>query len=168
MLVSAKTIKQITNVSVPTVRHACERAGVVIHPGHLYERDEAVAAVASHADPARIAGHGASGLGNAQSAEISTLASARARAEEARARKLETENARTEGLLVERAAVVAAGCDLIVRVRGALLSVGQRAAPVVSGLVDHQAIADAINAAIREVLAELSDHDLFNEAVLNG
>jgi phage terminase Nu1 subunit (DNA packaging protein) len=166
MLVSAKAVKVITGVSVETVRAACERAGVVIHPGRLYEQDAAVAAVASHADPARIAGHAASGLGNAQSAEISTLASARARAEEARAKKLETENARTEGLLVERAAVVAAGCDLIARVRGALLSVGQRAAPVVSGLTDHLVIADAINASVREVLGELSDHDLFNDAVL--
>jgi hypothetical protein len=164
-LVSAKQLKIDTGVSVPTVRAACARAGVLSQNGN-YDRDAAVAAIKAHVDPARVAGHRASGLGDQSGSEIKTLASARARAEEARARKLEVELEKSEGRLVERDAVIAAGCELIARVRGALLSVGQRAAPKVSGLSDHLTIADAINSAVREVLGELADHDAFNDAVL--
>jgi hypothetical protein len=163
--VSAKFLKAETNLSVPTIRSACALVRVPMQ-GDLYDRDAALAAIKAEVDPARVAGHAASGLGNQAVSTVSTLASARARAEDARAHKLETENARADGRLVEREAVIAAGCDLIARVRGALLSVGQRAAPVVSGMTDHRKIADAINLAVREVLGELSDHDAFNEAVL--
>lgn len=165
-LVSAKQLKTETGLSVPTIRDACLRSGVAETDG-FYDRDAAIAAVKGNVDPSRVSGHAASGLGGQSGSAISALAISRARAEEARARKLETENARIDGTLVERAAVIAAGCDLIARVRGALLSVGQRAAPVVSGLTDHLTIADAINAAVREVLGELADHDAFNLAVLS-
>ncbi|SRR5258708_23566122 len=165
-LVSAKQIKIDTGISVPTVRAACALAGVPVHSGNLYDRDAAIAAVRANAEPGRLTGHAAAGLGNVQGPEIATYASARTLVAGLQARKLQLEIETSEGRLVDRASVVAAGVDLITRVRGALLSVGTRSATSVAGKTDALEIATIINGTVFEVLAELADHDVFNDAVL--
>ena len=62
--------------------------------------------------------------------------------------------------------MIAAGVDICTRVRTALLSLGQRVAPKVAGKSDLLEIATLVNLAAREVLSELADHDVFNDAVL--
>ena len=164
--VSAKQLKAQTGLSVPTIRAACERAGVPAVAGN-YDHDAALAAIRAEVDPARTAGHAVSGLGNVSpTAPVSAYASARARSEEARAAKLELDAALRSGRLVEREAVTAALVEIVVKVRTALLGIGTRAAPVVIGKTDMLEIADAINDAARDVLGELADDQSLNDAVL--
>ena len=164
--VSAKQLKALCGLSIPTIRAACDRAGVAAVAGN-FDQDAALAAIAAEVDPARTAGHALSGLGDVSpTATVSAYASARARSEEARASKLELDAAIRTGRLVEREAVTAALVEVVVKVRTALLGIGSRAAPIVSGKTDLLEIADAINACAREVLGELADDQSLNDAVL--
>ena len=163
--VSLKRLKTETGLSIPTLRDACRRAGVPEDAG-CYDRDLALAAVRAQVDPARVAGHAVSGLGNVPIAN--TYADARARSETARAEKLELETLVRRGELVERAAVTASCTEIVVRVRTALLGIGTRAAPLVLGKTDLLETINTINAAARQVLGELADDQSLNDAVLNG
>ena len=164
-LVSVKQLKVETGLSIPTIRDACRRANVACNAGH-FDRDAALAAVRSQVDPARVAGHAVSGLGNV--AVPNTYADARARSETARAEKLELETSVRKGELVERQAVTDSITEIVVRVRTAILGIGTRAAPLVLGDTDMLSVITKINHAAREVCAELADHDVLNDAVLNG
>ena len=164
--VSVKQLKAETRLSVPTIKAACERAGVPNVAG-AFDHDAALAAIRAEVDPARTAGHAVSGLGDlTPTAPVSAYASARARSEEARASKLELDAALRTGRLVERESVTLALTEIVVRVRTALLGIGTRAAPIVIGKTDMLEIADAINAAARDVLEELADDQSLNDAVL--
>ena len=164
--VSVKQLKAETGLSIPTIRAACERAGVPTVAG-AYDHDAALAAIRAEVDPARTAGHALGGLGDlTPTAPVSAYASARARSEEARASKLELDASLRIGRLVEREAVTAALVEIVVKVRTALLGIGSRAAPLVMGRSDMLEIAEIINGAAREVLGELADDQTLNDAVL--
>jgi hypothetical protein len=165
-LVSAKQLKAETNLSIPTIRAACLRAGVAVIDG-LFDHDSAIAATQTRVDPSRVAGHAANGHGDQpHSSAITTLADSRAYGERMRARKIEIEVLQAEGRLVERAEVIATGRDLIVKVKSALLNLGTRAAPQVVGNDDIADIARKINDHVRAVLGELSGEDVWNDSVL--
>ena len=164
--VSAKQLKAETRLSVPTIKSACERAGVPAVAGN-YDHDAALAAIRNEVDPARTAGHALGGLCDlTPTAPVTAYASARARSEEARASKLELDASLRIGRLVEREAVTAALVEIVVKVRTALLGIGSRAAPLVMGRSDMLEIAEIINGAAREVLGELADDQTLNDAVL--
>lgn len=162
---TAKELKALTGRSVPAIRNACERAGVPLRDG-LYDREAALAAIESEIDPARVAGHGSRGLGDARETEVSSYATARARAEAARAEKLELEVLQTRGALVEREAVTEAGRNLVFRVREDLLALGQRVAPKIIGMTDEATIAKTINEQVRLLLGAMAEAARFEREVL--
>jgi hypothetical protein len=165
-LVSAKQLKAETHLSTPTIRAACLRAGVRMEAG-LFDHQAALAAIRSEVDPARVAGHAASGLGDQpHGSAITTLADSRAYGERMRARKIEIEVLQAEGKLVDRDEVIATGRDFIVRVKSALLNLGTRAAPHVVNNSDIADIARKINEQVRSILGELSSEDVWNDSVL--
>lgn len=174
MLVTILDLKQETGLTAPAIRSAIAAAGVALHPpadgerGGRYDHDAAIAAIKGNVSFGHVAEHAASGRGVVTDASFNSLAGARSRVEMAKAERMELENDVRTGKLVDREAVTATGVELIVRVRTALLSVGTRAAAQVVGKSDHLAVAEIINATVREVLGELATHDQFNEHVLNG
>ena len=167
MRISLREIGRKAGVDDKTVARAVEIAGLNAIGGK-YDLDAAIKAIADNADPSLIAGHNAAARGDIQGAGSATsiLATAKARAEEARAAKIELELQLRRGELVERAAVLEAGADLIARVRTTLLSIGFRIAPKVEGL-DVQAAAKVINDEIRVALGVLGDADAFTAEVLS-
>ncbi|QDM28400.1 hypothetical protein FNL56_21505 [Tardiphaga sp. vice304] len=154
-------------ISPNTVKAAAVAADLP-HGRGGFNEDNLRAAVEDFADPARIAGHAASsGKTTLATTSTNTLANARARAEEARADKLELEHRVRVGELVEREAVTNVATDLIAAVRTSLLSLGYRIAPLITGSTDPQAIAGIINEQIRTALRELADPDRFLDEVLS-
>ena len=158
-------IADATGVDQATVRRALALSGLKAGRGG-YDFASAVGIVRANADPARIAGHAASGRGEGGSTDsVSTLADARARSEMMRARKLELENAKAEGKLIDREAVTATGAHIIATARTALLSLGYRLAEKVAGKTDIREIAGLIEAEVRDVLGVLADETKFFAAL---
>ncbi|MDI4236803.1 hypothetical protein OZ411_28730 [Bradyrhizobium sp. Arg237L] len=124
--------------------------------------DNAVEAVTAIADTAKVIGHAASGRGEGSS---NAYAEARAQAELHRARKLELQNAKLEGSLVDRDAVTATGARIIAEVRTALLALGHRVASKAMGKTDAREIARIVEAEVRDVLGVLADEEKFFAAL---
>lgn len=157
-------IADATGVNQATVRRALTAAGLQAGRGG-YDMTAAIEAVRSNADPARIAGHAANGRGEGGSDATSTLADARARAENLRARKLEIENAKAEAKLIDREAVTATGIHIIATARTALLSLGHRVAEKVATKSDVREIAGIVEQEVRDVLGVLADEGRFFAAL---
>lgn len=81
----------------------------------------------------------------------------KAAAEAERARKLKLVNDREEGRLIDRAAVEATVVSLVTTTRTALLSLGPRLAPLVTGETDPRTVRATIDAEVRRVLGSLAD-----------
>lgn len=158
------TIQEIagaTGVNQATVRRALSAAGLKSERGS-YDFVTAVEAVKANADPARIAGHAASGRGEGGGSDATnTLAEARARAENLRARKLELETAKAEGRLINRDDVTETGAYIIAAARTALLALGYRLAEKVANKSDVREIARIIELEVRDVLGVLADEEKF-------
>lgn len=90
-----------------------------------------------------------------------TLAQAKAHAERLRARKIELLNAKLEGSLISREAVTATGRRILAETRTALLSLGHRLAPKLSGKTDTREITRIVENEVRDVLGVLADEDKF-------
>jgi predicted transcriptional regulator len=157
------TIQKIADtvgVDHKTVRNALKAAGLTPGRGR-YDFAQAVEIVKSVADPARIAGHAVT-RGNGSG---SALSDARTRFEALKARKLELENAKAEGRLIDREAVTATGAHIIATARAALLSLGYRVAEKVAGKTDVREIARIVEAEVRDVLGVLADETTFFAAL---
>lgn len=158
-------IADATGVNQATVRRALAAAGLKSGRGG-YDFAQAVEIVTANADPARIAGHAANGRGEGgNSNTTATLAEARARSETMRARKLEIENARAEGRLIDRGAFTTTGAHIIATARTALLSLGYRVAEKIAGKTDVREIAHILETEIRDVLGVLADESNFFAAL---
>jgi hypothetical protein len=154
------TIEKIAErcgVNQATVRRALASAGMKSGRGG-YTIEEAVAAVNAIADPARINGHAATRVsGNGGGAMLD----ARTRHEELKARRLEIDNAKAEGELINRAAVTETGVHIIAMARTALLSLGHRLAEKVANKADVKEISKIIEDEVRVVLGALSNSETF-------
>lgn len=156
-------IADATGVNQATVRRALVLARLTSGRGG-YNFEQAIEVVKANADPARIAGHATTGRGEGGSADsISTLAEAKALSERLRARKLELENARVEGRLVDRKAVIETLTTIIGTARTECLALGVRCAPKLVGATDPKHIARTIEAEMRRILDGLSDDTKFFE-----
>ena len=154
------------NISVNTVKAAAISANLANGRGG-FDETELRKTVEDYADPARIAGHAASsGKKTSATDATSTLATARARAEEARANKLELEIDVRRGQLVEREAVENTLLDVIARARTQLLNIGHRCASKLVNMGDETEIARIVNAEARLALSELSDVNRLTEEAL--
>jgi hypothetical protein len=144
-----------------TVRRALERADLKAGRGG-YDFDAAIAAVRANADPARLNGHAVTRDNGAAS---SPMMEARVRHEALKARRLELENAKVEGELINRSAVIETCISIITTARTALLTIGNRAAEKVANKSDVREIARLIETEIRDVLGALGDEQKFLEAL---
>lgn len=152
-----------TGVNQATVRRALIAAGLNDKTATF---DQALPIVRAVADADRILGHAASGRGaGGDAGNINPYAAAKAQAEAARARKLEIQNDRAEGKLIDRDTVTETGTHIIATARTALLSLGYRLAEKVVGKTDLAVIAGIVEAEVRAVLGELSDETRFFDAL---
>jgi hypothetical protein len=154
------TIQKIADacgVNHKTVRNALAKVGLTAGRGG-YHFDAAVAAVNAIADPARVNGHAAT---RDNGGVDSPMVAARVRHETLKARKLEIENLRAEGELINRNAVTETGVSLIVAARTALLALGYRCAEKVAGKADVREIARIIETEVRDVLGALAEPQSF-------
>jgi hypothetical protein len=131
-----------------TVRHAVTAAGLDVKTVTF---EEAKRLTESIADPDRVIGHAAIGRGEGG---YTGDAYAEAKAAEARqrTRKMELQNARLEGSLIDRKSVEVTGAKLLGDLRVALLALGVRVAPRVAGLADVKAVARLIEEEMRSTL----------------
>jgi hypothetical protein len=158
-------IAEATGVNQATVRRALLAAGLRAGRGG-YDFAQAVEIVNALADTARVVGHAANGRGEGGStAAASALADAKVRRETLQARKLEIENAKAEGRLIDREAVTATGAHIIATARTALLSLGYRVAEKVAGKADVREIARIVENEVRDVLGILADETTFFAAL---
>jgi hypothetical protein len=158
-------IAEETGVNQATVRRALAAAGLTAGRGG-YDFAQAVDIVSALADTARVVGHAANGRGEGGStAAASALAEAKVRRESLQARRLEIENAKAEGRLIDREAVTATGAHIIATARTALLSLGYRVAEKVAGKADVREIARIVDDEVRAVLGVLADETAFFAAL---
>jgi hypothetical protein len=160
------TIQQIadqTGVNQKTVRRALEAAGL---DAKAVTFEQALPVVRAIADADRVLGHAAAGRGDGgETGGVSPYAQAKAQAELERARKLQIQNARAEGKLIDREAVTETGVRIIVTARTALLSLGYRLAEKVAGKTDISEITGIIESEVRTVLGEIADEQQFIAAL---
>ncbi|MDX2277920.1 MAG: hypothetical protein NW206_20920 [Hyphomonadaceae bacterium] len=126
---------------------------------------QALEIVRALADTARVVGHAANGRGEGGGAEVSAFADAKARREIQQVRKLEIQNAKAEGRLIDREAVTATGMHIIATARTALLSLGYRIAEKVADKTDVNEITRIVENEVRDVLGVLADEEAFFEAL---
>lgn len=126
--------------------------------------DGAAEMIRSVSDTDRVIGHAAGGRGEGGTSG-DTYAAAKAQAELHRARKLELQNAKLEGSLVDRQAVTDTGARIFADVRTALLSLGPRIAPKVLDRSDAREVARIVVAEVRDVLSTLADETRFFAAL---
>ena len=157
-------IADACGVNQATVRRALAAANLSAGRGG-YDFDKAVEIVGAHADPARIAGHASSGRGEGGNGDVKTFSDIRAVSEGHRARKLELDNLKAEGRLIDRETVTETGISIIAAARTALLSLGHRTAAKVAGKTDIAEIARLIETEVRDVLGVLADDDKFLAAL---
>jgi hypothetical protein len=158
-------IADATGVNQATVRRSLRAAGLIAGRGG-YDFAEAVNAVNAISDTARVVGHAANGRGEGGSTAAATaLGEAKVRRETLQARKLEIENAKAEGRLIDRDAVTATGIHIITTTRTALLTLGNRVAEKVAGKTDVREIARIVDAEVRDVLGALADESKFFAAL---
>lgn len=117
--------------------------------------------VMTWADSERVTGHATNGRG--EGGHVSELARAKAEAERHRAEKMRLQNERLRGSLVERADVEETGRRILGDLRVALLAVGARVAPRVTGCADAKTVARLIEEEIRNSLTAFADPDKFLE-----
>ncbi|MGY3514167.1 hypothetical protein [Bradyrhizobium lupini] len=142
-----------------TVRRAVKAAG---QDANAIGFEDALQLSQSIADPSRVLGHAANGRGEGGYSSVTdTLAEARANAERLRARKIELQNAQLEGSLISREAVTATGQRILAEARTALLSLGYRLAPKLTGKTDAREIARIVETELRDVLGALADEATF-------
>lgn len=162
---SVKKIAEACGVTMTTARRHLALSNLS-HGRGGYPFAEACAFISEHADPARIAGHASLGRGDGGNAPATnSLAEARAMAERFRARKLELENAKTEGRLIDRETVTNTGVHIIATVRTAMLALGYRLAPKVANKSDLKDLARIVENEVRDVLGELADPEAFFAAL---
>ena len=158
-------IADATGGNQATVRRALNAAGLTAGRGG-YDFALAVETVNAIADTARVVGHAANGRGEGgNTAAASALGEAKVRREILQARRLEIENAKAEGTLIDREAVTATGRHIIATARTAFLSLGDRAAEKVAGKTDIKEIAKIIKAEACDVLGVLADDTKFFAAL---
>lgn len=160
-----RQIADAAGLDPATVRRSLATAGVT-EADAAANLAKAVDTVKAIADSARIVGHAANGRGDGGNSEqTDTLAAARAHAERLRARKLEIENAKAEGRLIDRQAYTETGARIIASVRTAFLALGYRLADKIAGKTDPKEIARIIEADVRDVLGVLADEKTFFDTV---
>ena len=153
-----------TALDQATVRRGLAAAGM---SEQACEADfaKAVEIVIAFSDTARVVGHAANGRGEGGSREVSALAEAKAKREIQQVRRLEIQNAKAVGKLIDRDAVTATGMHIIATARTALLSLGYRLAEKVAGKTDVKEIARIVESEVRDVLGVLADETAFFEAL---
>ena len=161
-----REIARQSGVDDKTVALCLAKAGLK-HGRGGHDLDDALQAVADHADLLRGSGQDAGrSMADASSAR-EQLASAKITTVELTNQKLRIENQVREGQLVERAAVEATAIDIISNAKAALLALKYKLAPLVAVETDiaiiHKIIGDGVVAA----LSELADIDRFTAAVLD-
>jgi hypothetical protein len=161
-------IAEAASVNQATVRRALSAAGMTAGRGG-YPFAEAVEAVKAIADTSRVIGHAANGRGEGgSSSHVQALGEAKVRRESLQARRLEIENAKAEGSLIDRDAVTETGINVIVAARTAILALGYRCAERVAVLTDVKEIAKIIEDEARIVLSALADPQTFLDAIEMG
>ena len=167
MLTRRATIQEIADecgVDHRTVRRALARADMKAGRGG-YDYEVAVAAVNTIADPARINGHAVTRANAGNGGVESPMIAARVTHERLKARRLEIENAKAEGELINRNAYTETGVSVIVAARTALLTLGHRCAEKVAGKTDVKEISRLIESEVRIVLGALAEPETFLAAV---
>jgi|GEM_PF-2800936 len=159
-----RKIADETGLDQATVRRALEAAGMSEAQAGA-EFINAVEIARDWADTDKVIGHSASGRGEGGNRTSSAYADAKAQSELHRARKLELQNAKLEGSLVDREAVTETGIRVLSEVRTAILSLGNRVAPNLVGKSDVREIARIIEAEARDVLTSLADEKKFFDAL---
>lgn len=156
-----RQIADLIEVDPKSVRNALALASI---PQDLGGRsvEEVADIVKAIVDPARVSGHAATRVGKDSSGALSD---ARTQFERLKARRLEIENAKAEGKLIDREAVTETGAHIIASARTALLSLGYRLAGKVAGKTDLGEIAKLIENEVRTVLGKIADPDAFLNAV---
>jgi len=157
-----RRIAEEAGLDPATVRRSLGTAGVT-EAQAAADLAKAVETVKAVTDTDRVIGHAASGRGEGGS--DSPYAAAKAQAEIHRARKLELQNAQLEGRLIERASVEETTTQLLGDLRVALLAIGVRLAPLVTGMTDQKSVARLIEEEIRNTLTAFADPDAFFERV---
>ena len=135
-----------------------------------YDLNDALQAVADHADILRAAGQDAANRADVSpgSSAREQLAAAKITTVELQNERLRLENEHRRGELVERAAVEATALDIIANAKAALLALKFKLAPLVAVETDVTKIQKLIGDEITAALGEIADVDAFNDAVLNG
>lgn len=164
--VSIASLAHESQLDGHTVRDQLSAAGLRAGADGKFDRAEALAVLAANVDPARVAGHSASGRGAVASAETSRLSNSRAKAEDWRARKIELEVKVKEGLFVSRTDVTAAGAHICASARQAFLAIGRKLGPRLAGETDANVIAHMIEDEARAALGVLVSDETFLAEVL--
>lgn len=154
-----RQIADLLGVDPKSVRNALATAGIPLDLGGR-SVEEIAKIVEAIVDPARVSGHAVTRAGRNGSGELSD---ARAQYERLRARRLEIENAETEGKLVDRDAVIESLRVIVGEARTAYMALGVRCAPKLVGLEDQKEIVRIIEAETRDVLDGLANDMAFFE-----
>lgn len=170
-MAGVSTIARRTQLSEPTVRKRLRQAeaeGRIAAQHGQWPLDQACAILRADVDPALVAGHAVSGLGDVKLPETATLSKAKAAAEVERAKKLALANERAAGNLVRVDEVKAAGADLVVHVRTTLLAVPGRVAAKVAAISDPIEVQRILDEEIRRALKQAASPDAFFDNITLG
>ncbi|CCE01128.1 hypothetical protein [Bradyrhizobium sp. STM 3809] len=151
-----RLVAEAAGLDHQTVRRALATADVDIE---ALDFDKAVQTVKAIADKDRVLGNATLGRGEGGDANTNALASARAEAERHRAEKLRLQNEKLAGSLISRDAVTETVVRLFGDLRVALMAVGVRLAPRVSGSTDQKVVARLIEDELRHTLITFADAD---------
>lgn len=142
-----------------TVRRALDAADMTEAECEI-DFEEALRIVRNWADTDRVIGHAANDRGDGGNRTNSAYSDAKAQSELHRARKLELQNAKLEGSLVDRQAATDTGVQVLAEVRTAFLSLSIRIASKLIGKSERE-ITAVIDAEVRDILSGLADDAKF-------
>jgi hypothetical protein len=150
-----------SNISRDKAKAILDQAGFKRDMYREYSEADALEVLQAAVDQSRAVGNHLAGRGSDASAiNLNSVAAARARAEQARADKIELELDERRKNLISKSAVIDAASAFALHVRNGLLAVGDKAAAQCVGKSADQ-IAATINGFINEALSDLSDVDAY-------
>ncbi|HAQ83362.1 hypothetical protein [Klebsiella pneumoniae] len=153
-------IRQIADeagVDPATVRRALAEAGTT-QAEAAADFAKAVKIVTAFADTDRVIGHASLGRGETMSGS-SAYVEAKAQAERHRARRLELMNLKAEGELVDRNDVTETCTRIFADLRVALMAIGVRLAPRITGQSEAKTVARLVEDEIRSTLTTFTRDD---------
>lgn len=155
-------VAEASGLDQATIRRAIKAAG---KDPKTVSYDEALQLAEAISDPARVIGHAVNGRGDGGYSATDELAAVKVEAEKQRVEKMRLQNERQRGALISREDVTETGRKLLGDLRVALMAVGVRVAPRVTGLTDPKEAARIIEHEIVATLKSFADADDFLERV---